>query len=194
MNPKELIARYSYPVSQPEFLDGLDDFDWTLVTHAHGRATDIPALLHAAHSDNGFDRKFAFALLHETVWHQGTVYEASPHVVPFLISMLEAPLVQDKESIVLLLSSLATGYSSSESVDYAQLTKEAVGERISLLLPYLESEAGWSIAEALALYPEHAPETVPALHKALESAQDVHCRELIKEVIAKLVQTEAYDR
>jgi hypothetical protein len=92
-------------------LEGLDAIPWSTMHHALGQADDIPTLLRMALSDTKETRDEAFEMLHQTVWHQGTVYEASIHVVPFLWEMIRSPEMPDKASVVYLLASLADGNS-----------------------------------------------------------------------------------
>jgi hypothetical protein len=75
---------HHYSTPDPPALAGLGAVDWSAVEHAHGPATDVPALLCAAVSHDPDHRGFAWPLLCETVWHQGTVYPASATVVPLL--------------------------------------------------------------------------------------------------------------
>lgn len=67
-------------------LEGLDDVDWGRLTHAFGPATDVPALLRGV-AAGGEQAQAALSDLFGTVWHQGSVYEASSHVVPFLTEL-----------------------------------------------------------------------------------------------------------
>lgn len=92
-------------------LEGLDAIPWSTMHHALGQADDIPVLLRMTLSDTEETRDEAFEILHQTVWHQGTVYEASVHVVPFLWEMIRSPEMPDKDSVVFLLASLADGHS-----------------------------------------------------------------------------------
>jgi hypothetical protein len=64
-------------------LEGLDEIRWEGLTHAFGAADDVPRLLRMLTEDGG-SRAAAFAELHQTIWHQGTTYEATAPAVPFL--------------------------------------------------------------------------------------------------------------
>src|SRR4051812_46666376 len=97
-------------------LEGMDRIDWALLKHAHGPATDVPGLLRSLLSEDAAVRMEALAHLHETIWHQGTVYSASAAAVPFLYELLTHADVQDKDGIVSLLGCVATGRSSLEGV------------------------------------------------------------------------------
>lgn len=79
-------------------LDGLEKVDWSRLHHAYGPAVDVPSLLRAlvdpkatlpakrmAKGDT-FDQ--AVWILWGNVFHQGSVWQASAHVVPFLVEIL----------------------------------------------------------------------------------------------------------
>lgn len=61
-------------------LDGLGTIAWNTRTHAFGEATNVPSLLRAV--ADGDDA--AISELFNTIWHQGTVYDATAAAVPFL--------------------------------------------------------------------------------------------------------------
>ena len=149
-------------------LERLDTINWSALHHAHGEASDVPILLRTTLSQIKEERDFAFQLLHETIWHQGTVYEASAHVVPFLWEMIQSPETPDKPSVVFLLASLANGhpylkghavYSEETEERFRKFlakdgleleaemakeerwvaeTREAVGQGLPFLYPYLD--------------------------------------------------------
>jgi hypothetical protein len=90
-------------------LEGLDAIDWDSVEHAYGPAGDVPGLLRALRSNAGEDRASAFDALFGNIVHQGTVYDATPLAVPFIIELLTAPDALDTEYLILLLASIAEG-------------------------------------------------------------------------------------
>ena len=172
MTPEQLIAKYQNLLgqSQIEALEGIDKVNWSTVHHAHGEATDFPILLLATFSNNERDREFALRLLFETIWHQGTVYEASAYAVPFLFRALETPETPNKTSITILLACLADGQSYlavhalsekkwekvwreilaekgkeleielARELENVNATRRAVGKGLHLLYPYLQDE------------------------------------------------------
>jgi hypothetical protein len=111
LTPDLLVSLYKSagPEGDSPPLKDLSKFDWSAVSHAHGPATDIPALLRALISGNADHREFAWQLLCETIWHQGDVYEATPLAVPFLYNLLEADGQHDKTAIAYLLANIADG-------------------------------------------------------------------------------------
>lgn len=113
LTPEDLVGMYESAPDAPS-LEGLSAVDWSAVRHAYGPATDVPALLRAFVSDVPDHREFACQLLFQTIWHQGTVYEATAAAVPFLYGLLEADGVPDKSSVAHLLATIANGHSYLE--------------------------------------------------------------------------------
>ena len=85
-------------------LDGLDEIAWDDLDHAYGAASDVPDVLRGLADGDGE----ALNELFGTIWHQGTVYEATAYAVPFLIELLAAPDA-DTAGLLALLSAIAEG-------------------------------------------------------------------------------------
>ena len=126
-------------------LNGLDDVDWSSLTHAYGEATDVPGLLRGLLSPDSKVREGVISDLFSNIWHQGTVYPASAAAVPFLYELLAAPEVQDKSNIALLLASIAEGAGYLEvhaAGDFGEQTwKKILGEEGKTLEGELAREA-----------------------------------------------------
>lgn len=90
-------------------LERLDSIDWDSLRHAYGRASDVPALIRSLLAEAATDRDDALQGLYDRVCHQGTVYDATAHVVPFLIELLESGHLPDKDGVATLLASIAGG-------------------------------------------------------------------------------------
>ncbi|GAB4206023.1 MAG: hypothetical protein OHK0022_32660 [Roseiflexaceae bacterium] len=88
-------------------LDDLQAVDWGRLSHAYGPADDVPALLCGLLIREAEPREDVFATLFSTIWHQGTVYGASVHAVPFLLRLLADPRTPDRIGVLHLLSTLA---------------------------------------------------------------------------------------
>ena len=172
ITPEQLVAKYKNLQGQPrvKMLEGIDKINWSALRHAYGDAGDFPALLLATFSNDERDREFAIHLLFGTIWHQGTVYEASAYAVPFLLKALESPDTPDKTVIAILLACLADGHSYldvhalsdekseknwreilaeknreleaeiAREIEYVNATRKAVGKELHLLYPYLQDE------------------------------------------------------
>ena len=197
-------------------LEGLDTIDWSSLTHAHGPATDVPELLRSLLSEDPDVRLQAFAELHETIWHQGTVYPASAAAIPFLFELLTHPGVHDPGWAASLLGCIATGEgwlqyglrvdgeqtlrkrlarqgrSLEEALEEERAVLEAIHRDVAAglghLLPYLSDREGLGslVAETLGHFPEHASWLMPAIDAALASEADPHIRRLLAESKARL--------
>jgi len=58
-------------------LAGLDDVDWSVLTHVGGAATDVPALLRSLRSGDAEAREATYEALYHAVLHQGAVYPST---------------------------------------------------------------------------------------------------------------------
>lgn len=104
-------------------LEGLDAVPWGRLHHAYGSAEDVPALLRKLRHAPSGGRGEGSPLWHlfGNVWHQGTVYEATGHAVPFLIELAAEPLTPDRIGILQLLAAIANGS--------PPLAKDSINER-----------------------------------------------------------------
>ena len=89
--------------------EGLDDLPWSTLTHAYGEASDVPALIRSLVSPNEEERSEALHELFGNIRHQGTVYEATGHALPFLIEAMQADEVPDTDGIALLVACIISG-------------------------------------------------------------------------------------
>jgi hypothetical protein len=94
-------------------LKDLDKVDWGKLKHAYGSAADVPKFLMALKSKDEDERMDAINQLQSTIWHQGSIYEASSYAVPFLIELLEDKSVREKENILELLELIRTATACS---------------------------------------------------------------------------------
>src|SRR5579863_10499965 len=90
-------------------LEALKTVHWNELSHAYGEANDVPKLLLALISGKKKVRQRAIGTLFTTIYHQGTVYQASAYAAPFLIELLTYEQVQGKEDLLFLLAHLARG-------------------------------------------------------------------------------------
>lgn len=93
-------------------LDGLDRIPWAELEHAYGPAGDVPGQLRALASEDLKVRSNALWSLYGNVFHQGSRYEATPFVVPFLIELCRAPETPERGPILGFWGSLITGFFS----------------------------------------------------------------------------------
>ena len=94
-------------------LDDLDLVPWAELTHAYGPADDVPDQIRALASSDKERREKAMWSLYGNIFHQGTRYQATPYVVPFLLELLQDSRTQAKPELVTLLVHLALGYEES---------------------------------------------------------------------------------
>jgi hypothetical protein len=88
-------------------LEGIDDIDWASLGHAYGSAEDFPQTLRdAVGGDDGLAEE-ASEHLFSSIIHQGTLYSATPHAVPFLARLATHDGTRARESLVGLLAFIA---------------------------------------------------------------------------------------
>ena len=195
-------------------LAGLNAIDWSALQDAYGSAVEVPNRLRALLSDDDALRSEALNELFGSVWHQGTIYSVSAHVIPFLVELLDAPQVKDKPSIIALLASIASGRGfyevhetivqklakrpvdlstkRSEEMKAVEAVRQAASPHIPNLLKHLahpESEVRISIAQALPYYPEHGAQSKAALGQARNSESNPEVLAAFDEAFAALSQT-----
>src|SRR5258708_21404584 len=90
-------------------LQQLSSIDWSELSHAYGPANEVPQLLSDLTSHDEPTRSRALGSLHTTIYHQGTVYQASAYAAPFFIELVQQEEVPRRDEILLLLAHLATG-------------------------------------------------------------------------------------
>ncbi|MFE7465022.1 HEAT repeat domain-containing protein [Streptomyces sp. NPDC057499] len=85
---------------------GIDEVDWTSMEHAYGPAGDVPAMLWGLASADPARRETALDGMYGAVHHQGDVYACTLASIPFLFELVVDPGIQDRGSIVELLTSI----------------------------------------------------------------------------------------
>lgn len=101
-------------------MEKLDEIPWSQLHHAYGPAADVPDLIRALSSADPQQRDAAFHELFGNIWHQGTVYEATIHALPFLIELLRQQSVPERQELALLVASILAGkgyYQVHASID-----------------------------------------------------------------------------
>ncbi len=204
----------SLQVRQP-LLDGIDDIPWADLTHAYGCASDVPEQLRSLASHERVVRDDAIDALLGNIWHQGTVYEATPYALPFLILALADPGYPNREGIAVLVASILAGQGYYEvHADFVTKPEGALDETLAqerrvvadvrriglgalqLLTPFLchpEAEVRSTVAEALGCYPSKAEILLPLLREALSLEQDEDFRERIKGSVDRISASSTRD-
>ncbi|MFF3853965.1 hypothetical protein [Micromonospora sp. NPDC002575] len=90
-------------------LAGLDRVPWGSLHHAYGPAVDVPGQLRALRSADPPARRRALSELSGNVYHQGTRWGASHHVVPFLVAIADDPATGDRAAVAGLLRAVVLG-------------------------------------------------------------------------------------
>jgi hypothetical protein len=91
-------------------LRGLDRVPWAQLAHAYGPAADVPGAIRDLVSGDAGARNAATASLFGTIWHRGTVYEATAPAVPFLVSVAAATGLPDRGQVIELLGAIGGGH------------------------------------------------------------------------------------
>src|SRR5438094_198378 len=109
--------------------------DYIRTARAKGATIDVPELIRTLASPDGSLRDKAWHELYGNLWHQGTIYEATAYAIPFLIRLLEAPAVPDKQRILLYLAMLFIGRSfwdvhKSTSILRGEVSKPGFEEKL----------------------------------------------------------------
>jgi hypothetical protein len=93
-------------------LQGLDAVPWADLEHAYGSAADVPDLLRKLLDADPKVRSDVLRKLYSNVFHQGTRYQATSYVIPFLIEMCASPDVPRRGDLLGFWGGLITGYFS----------------------------------------------------------------------------------
>lgn len=92
-----------------DLLDGIEDVNWDEWEHAYGPATDFPELARQLLEPEL--AKNAQYELYGNIFHQGTVYPATKHAIPWLIKLLVPESRADRAWLLGYLLDLAWGNS-----------------------------------------------------------------------------------
>jgi hypothetical protein len=181
---KELLVSH---VHDEGVLEGLADVPWAELSHAYGPAENVPGLLRAVASGDAQASNDAVHELFGNIWHQGTVYRATPHAVPFLARMAAAGIAT--ANVLSLLGAIA------ESTDDATGggARAAVAAEVGLLIPLLEDAnpqvralAAWTLAQCLA-----GDEAFMAVQAQWSAEEDLVVRPTLLKSMSELAPAQA---
>ncbi|MFG2053104.1 hypothetical protein ACGFI9_03650 [Micromonospora sp. NPDC048930] len=130
---------------QTDPLAGLDQVPWESLHHAYGPAVDVQDQLRALRSAEAPVRRRALSELFGNVYHQGTRWRASCHVVPFLVALADDPDTPDRAAVADLLRSVVVGDRRDDDLPFdPQRTFAAADgvtdEQAALVERHLEAE------------------------------------------------------
>jgi hypothetical protein len=154
-------------------LAGLDAIQWNNFHHAYGAASDVPDQLRALLSKHREARGKALYELFGNIWHQGTVYSATPVAVPFLIEIVTETTSADRADVLGLLGAIA------ESTDGPRTAHDEVARHADALRNLLRDsapEVRAAAAYVLGQLAEHAAAIAPAIRATIERESDALAR------------------
>lgn len=108
---------------------------WEKLSHAYGKATDVPGLLEALGSSQAKARAQAIWKLGASICHQGTFYSATPPAIPVLVDLAAQPKTKDRQAILKLLGNIAT------FDDHARFLLDGIEEKRMPALPKVYSKS-----------------------------------------------------
>lgn len=148
-------------MSSPDPLAGIDDIDWSRLFHAYGRATDVTDQLRALRSADADVRGRAHYQLRGNVYHQGTRWQGSYAVVPFLVALADNPSTPARELVIDLIRLVAIGNLDERDLPFNPEAAFAVANSIT-------AEGTWEFALALC-----GDDDVPGWEDLVERFPDV---------------------
>ncbi|MET9919391.1 hypothetical protein ABZZ04_20155 [Streptomyces sp. NPDC006435] len=132
------------------FFADVDAQPWAELQHAYGGAADVPGHLRALAGDDEEAAAEAVSELYSAILHQGSVYGATAHAVPYLARLAGAGY--RTEDLLVLLGGIAEGGADDGDTDEAAC-RAAVVDRLPLILssvdagePGLRCAAVWAAA------------------------------------------------
>lgn len=148
-------------MNSPDPLAGIDDVDWSRLFHAYGRATDVPGQLRALRSGDAGARDRAHYQLRGNVHHQGTRWQGSYAVIPFLIALADDPSTPARDLVIDLIRLVALGYRDEGDLPFEPDAEFAAADSIT-------AEGSYEFAEALS-----SVDDVPEWEDLVEMFPDV---------------------
>ncbi|GGM30787.1 hypothetical protein ACFFX1_46300 [Dactylosporangium sucinum] len=112
-------------------LSGVERVGWQRLHHAYGTAQDVPGRLRSLLSADAGERLDARQALAHTVYHQGTRWEASQAVVPWLVALVDDAGTPERGSVLGLLDAVAIGDRRDDQLPFdaaVAFAGEATGE------------------------------------------------------------------
>ncbi|GAA2362181.1 hypothetical protein [Dactylosporangium salmoneum] len=92
-----------------DVIPGLDRVAWASLHGTYRSAEDLPGQIEALRSPDSGVRREALHKLSDAVVHQGTRWQVSAHVVPFLAWLVDDPATADRGDLMALLRHVGLG-------------------------------------------------------------------------------------
>src|SRR5579859_2879139 len=109
LNGRDELPEYRHiPLQKAVVLqEQLNKIPWSHLTHCYGPAKDMPFHLLGLLSKKKRERELAWYHMYSAICHQGSIYEASCAIIPFLIQILEQVTEKQQLEILNLFDGLA---------------------------------------------------------------------------------------
>jgi hypothetical protein len=143
-----------------DLLHGIESIDWRSLSHAYGTAEDIPELVRARASQDSATASEADHEFYGNIWHQGTIYSATPPAAHYLARLLQDEATLDRPGLAVLLGTVVRGSPSDPGSD--RLRQQTIDE-VSIGL-----DSYWALLDI----DDGLHLTVPYLLAGLPSAHD----------------------
>jgi hypothetical protein len=147
--------------------DDLDRVPWSKLEHAYGSAEDVPELLRELRTAPPSRGEGPLWHLFGNIYHQGTVYEATAHAVPFLIKLAADKSTPDRVGVLELLACIASG--DSTRWEKTALDAIALGFDVYVKITREHSDVRLAAAHVLAQLPEHSAEVAGMIRQMLKA-------------------------
>ncbi|MFF4081233.1 hypothetical protein ACFYZN_17760 [Streptomyces sp. NPDC001777] len=168
-----------------QFFADVDAQPWAELQHAYGAAADVPGHLRALAGDDEEAAGEAVSELYSAILHQGSVYGATAHAVPYLARLAGAGY--RTEDLLVLLGGVAEGGADDGDTDEAAC-RAAVVDQLPLILssadaeePGLRCAAVWAAAMTGA-----ADRVLPVLRRRRETEEHPRVRAELIGAMARL--------
>src|SRR5688500_16162970 len=93
---------------------GLDGVDWGRMSHAYGRALDVPIDLRRLASSDADVRANALWQLGGSIYHQGDVFDSTAAAVPFLVALAANAALTNRADILDFLAEIAASAAATD--------------------------------------------------------------------------------
>jgi hypothetical protein len=135
-----------------ELPEDIDAVPWAGLKDAYGPSVKTPGHLKKLLSSSADERRDAFDELTCTIYHQGSVYEASLYAIAPVAAMLKRPDVPDPAMILELLHLLGTGSGWHTAHQHLTIVQQAFPKETREAEIQKEVDIGLEIHQALARY------------------------------------------
>ena len=130
-------------------LEKLDEIEWGQLEYGHGYAEHVPKLLRSLLSADPKTSKDTLEDMWDSLCHQGSNAEAAGYTAPFLVELLKVDLVQNKDIILGLLSTIDYGTGTRHWNESAKLGHDAFLEGFPTYLSLLDDQNPQTVKAAI---------------------------------------------